>query len=322
MSVEYPIPAQTQAPDETATQCSDDQGIITRDSKTSNSINSSFTIHNVKFDLQNTFEHLLILKKESNLKELMQHLTESEWNTRLKNLEVTREIIVQNLKKYESFDKVDNIKLQIHRRQRKRAWLKRRNAKLKKQKLEMLRNREERNRKIDEFLDYEKSKQQNILGAKLSAEQAKTTLSDISKKINDAKGYIQLLDALKELRRVRKIVSQASNTGEFYFEQEIGELIVMWREALQEYELEENNIKFIVNRSNKTQENLWYEILFGCHSYNECLGMKNRLSEFVEIRRCWDSFLVPTDSPYGSNIPVGCVIPNAKPNNKWSIYRN
>lgn len=122
----------------------------------------------------------------------------------------------------------------------------------------------------------------------------------------DAQRFLRSFELLKILHYSRG--QNGDNTKEFT--EQLRNLGVYWSKILEEHKLE--------GTQEQHAEDQWDEIFFGSteHSYYD---NGKKISEFLRIRRIWDSYL--TRSKHGSSTPCGWILPRENSRSEWQQYR-
>ncbi|XP_054091960.1 uncharacterized protein LOC105210198 isoform X1 [Zeugodacus cucurbitae] len=125
-------------------------------------------------------------------------------------------------------------------------------------------------------------------------------------KQHDAQRFLRTFELFKMLHFSRG--QNINHTNEFA--EQLLDLRVSWSKILEENKLECTQELRI--------EDQWNDIFFGSaeHSYYDG---DQKISEFLRIRRIWDSYL--TRSKHGSSIPSGWVLPSENALSEWQQYR-
>lgn len=276
-------------------------------------------------ELRQSYALIGIINKElEKLSENAVNLTEDERQLKLAEINQKKAELVAIVAKYKDPCIQTEINYAIEQRKAKRHRIKLRKAETKELKHLEAKRRQQKHEKIDKWFA---ENAQNIADERrrIQAEQkASIILSNVHQRKAEAQNYISLFDSLKELHqlRSRKKKGERFREGDI-FSKEMDELKAQWMEALAKYNEEEQRLQSIVNDNSNLNE--WRSVLFG--SSTEAIlgsggftGVQN-LKELISIRKQWDAFLVPEENPFGLAIPVGWVMPNSKPSDKWKVYQ-
>lgn len=298
---------------------------MTDKNRTALQIFRGFPPHLARHDIMQLLNNINFLEStEKELKECMNTLSESDWDAKLREINSVKDEVSKILQSYDDKLGVATLQKILCKRRKKRLRIRKRKLQLQSKRKEMTKRRRELHIAIDKRLESKRQEDMKIKQIKEASEYAKMVLSSVTKKKEDAKNYIQLLNFLKELRRARQIASQ-SNTSEggTEFISKINRLIAVWNDAFEDYENEERKLRSILNDTHKSVEDQWKEVLFG--QAEEDLASadsveKDDMGRLIEIRSGWDSCIVPEDYKYGSYIPTGWVLPPERPSSEWKIY--
>lgn len=259
--------------------------------------------------------------EENDLEQNMSSLSDEEWNARMLNIHKLKEEINKAMKSIHETDLVLLKKL-VAQRAAKRRRLKRLKAEIKVEKEQMKKDREEKSRKIDDYLQKVKNEMDNAKQEEKAKAIADSVLRDVRRNKQDAKKCLVKLDALIKLRKAK--MNTAKGRGEKVSEVEatafnnnIEKLKLLWNRKLAEYEKEElqrrSQLEGTVEEdcAAQTEEVVkaglqdWSEQFFGADHPQRDFG--GDIDMFVRVRSEWDE-LVSED---GSPLPVGWVPPQA-----------
>lgn len=231
--------------------------------------------------------------------------------------ENTKIQIEKTLIECENPQKIIEIKKKIRHRLKKRKILKEKQFK----KQQIKKERFKLHEKIDKSLNIIKQNNIELLARKQATEHAKIILTEINQKKFEALKYIKLFKSLTELRLLRKQKERLPDpNGEIWIEK-INQLLLLWEDTLEEYIKEESNLKSLLAYNSKSLEDQWREVIFGDMDCDKKLTKTSYLNDFFDIRRTWDSYIVPDHiTGLGSSIPTGWVLPPANPSDKWMAF--
>lgn len=287
-----------------------------------NNTQQMISINKTRNELKNVLKYLKLLKEsEDQLKDNLTTASNQEWIKKLSEINLLQQNITKSLEAYKNPSTILKLQQLTQQRKRKRLRIKKRNKLLKEQKQLAIKNRKKLHQKIDSWLKNEKEKILNSQKSEYAAKRTELVLSSVTKKKSDAMRYLNVLKSLKELRKARSSVAQSVRGGEVAFEETINRLEAVWNDALTEYDNEENDLQLLLDTKYKPIEEQWKEVLFNISSKRvSCSIPEKSFEEFLEIRRVWDSCIVPDNSPFGSCIPHGWVLPSENPSDKWKVY--
>ncbi|CAH2049637.1 unnamed protein product, partial [Iphiclides podalirius] len=261
-----------------------------------------------------------IKKTEKTLRENIETLPEEEWNMQMQEVGA-KKLRIKNALFGIGGSFLDQMKKLLAKRLSKRLRLKRVKLERRNEKKELIKQLQERSRKIDENL---KKIQDDFLKAKQEAEEklhADAVLKDVLRKKSDARKCIAKLDGLMTLRKAR--VKTAKGRGDsvnmsemIAFKNNIDKLKLLWTKKLELYEKEESELRATLKQGTEQKEvlmetdndiitdlKMWRQQLFG-----DCLPQANfngDVNKFIATRTKWDKFVCSE----GSALPVGWVIP-------------
>ena len=124
-------------------------------------------------------------------------------------------------------------------------------------------------------------------------------------KQHDAQRFLRTFELLKMLHFSRG--QNLDNTKEFY--EQLRDLRISWNKVL-----EENKVECTQGHV----EDQWNDTIFGSVEHS-CYDGEQKMSDFLRIRRIWDSYL--TRSKHGSSIPIGWILPSENASSQWQLYR-
>lgn len=269
--------------------------------------------------------HLIQVLNE-NIKTLSQsapELTKTQWDDCLSELNSELSDLSAICSKYDDTDVRTQVKSLIDKRQEKRNRIRKRKLETTAIKKYEAVKRAEKHKQIDEWVErnaMEIAKNRQQIETKQRAEQM---FMDVKSRRNEADKFIQLMDSLKELNRIRNRDKYiGSGQSDIELNRELDEMKQMWIDAAKTYAKEEKRLRKFINFTDDWEE--WRTVLFGESTYETNLGGSNKKNngwnQLIEIRRLWDQFIVSEDNPFGSRVPMFWAIPNANPSEKWKIY--
>ncbi|XP_055306070.1 uncharacterized protein LOC129570469 [Sitodiplosis mosellana] len=269
-------------------------------------------------------DHLIQVLKE-NIKTLSKAAPEmdtAQWNDHLSKLNSKVGDLSAICFRYDDTDVRTQVKILIDKRQEKRNRIRKRKMETKVLKKYEASKRERKHQKIDEWVEKNAAeilKNRQQIETKQRAEQM---FIDVKSRQNEADKYIQLMESLKELNRIRnrdKYIGSGQNNAEL--NRELDDMKQMWLDVAKTYEVEEKRLRKFINYTDDWEE--WRNILFGEPTKEDrfvSLHKKNdSISQLIAIRSLWDQFIVSPDNPFGSSVPLCWALPNANPSEKWKV---
>ncbi|XP_063700548.1 mRNA export factor GLE1-like [Culicoides brevitarsis] len=284
-------------------------------------------------DIHRRLEDVSKLKSELKssleaIKSQVHDLSEEQFQAKVLITEQLQQKIDENLKFLsENRQKIQEL---IQKRRNKRKSQRRNRKILKDRAKEALLTREQKHKEIDHNLKQLHEALRIEKQSLFEKEETKRTLSQVHKKIRNAREKLDLLKSLVKLRQIRKQQSQRPelDVNEADFLEEMEKMKHLWRLALEQHEAEEQKLQEYLNEKFKPQKSVeqqWNETIFGVPEVkisnkkatdHPLLKAERSLEDFLGIRREWDACL----SDEGSKIPFFWVLPNGN-NTEWDDYR-
>lgn len=245
-------------------------------------------LSDVKQDLRDGFKTIETLKhKRDQLIANLDVSNDADWHAHIDEIEKLKETLVAHSTKYNCPNHQKGVQDAITWRREKRFRIKKRKEATKQWKMSMATEKMRKNNEIDEWL---RSNNESILDERRridAAKRAEQVLGGVTKKKTEARRYIELLNSLVELRRVRVVQSGKHDNGQQAFAAKIGQLKDVWLDAIQNYDREERELNKLI-KSDEAIVDDWYETLFGIprasdhqnpihkadHSFNELLRIR------------------------------------------------
>ncbi|RZF37478.1 hypothetical protein LSTR_LSTR005353 [Laodelphax striatellus] len=280
----------------------------------------------------------LINEMESQSKSLtvmVKTLDEHEWRIRVQEIEEEKHVLVQLFNEFENKKELlTDVKRQLDKRSRKRNRQKRRREERRMAETERRIAVEKENERIDVWL---KEKEEEVERARREEEmkrEADSVLSGVTRRKNEAKRQLALLEGLRKLHKARVVAWNAmglviSSAQLETFNNVIDRLVTMWTNRLDNYNLEEHGLKVMLHESNADDRasaanrqklilRQWENALFGsATNATSGIHVPQDLQSFLSVRKAWDKFVVNEDSVMSSSIPVGWVIPCKPSSEDW-----
>lgn len=271
----------------------------------------------ISMDLSNFYGQIETIKAEIEIVSKCASSTDkNQWKNQIIGLKSQlNELSAQN-QKYQNPNLCINAKRAVERRLKKRIRIKKQKTEFDALKKCQKKNRELKHQQIDQWLNENAEKIRENRRQCESKQRAEEVLTEVKSLKNDAVKCIQTFDSLQALYRIR---NKDKAIGDREFNREIEKLKKKWLDASLKYEMEEKRLRTFLNCTNNVDE--WQETIFGGYMKNDDIFSlkknENGLGKLIEIRRQWDSFIVPDENPFGSSVPLGWAIPNANPTNQW-----
>ncbi|XP_076305038.1 programmed cell death protein 7-like [Tachypleus tridentatus] len=302
-------------------------------------------------------EALVVLKELNEVRNLISSslmtADDDMWNFRLRRasrlqnrLEEIKEIILQPAV-------LKNLKQRMEKIKKKRKRIKNQKEYRRQQMKEIQNEREEKERQISIWKEQIIEKIQQDRREKELKTEADTILSEVRRKIQEAKRALERLKSLEKLREVKKknLIMKGVIVSLEYddtFKEGVLKLKELMKQQLSDYEAEEKAIKVMLETEHEGQreeeeerrrrrierlvnDKQWEikEGLFGdsCTPSVEdpiyiywqfYVQAERNQNQLLNIRQEWDMFLVPCDHPEGSSIPIQWITPEAPSSQVWA----
>lgn len=272
----------------------------------------------LSMDISNFYSSIETIKSEIENWSRCASLDNNQWDNQLLGLKSQLNELSATNQKYQNPNLLSSAKRAVEQRLKKRSRIKKRKAEFDALKKCELKSRESKHQQIDQWLSKNAEKIRENQREMENKQRAEEVLTEVKTLKNDAAKYVQTFDSLKELYRVR---NKDKVAGDSDFKREIEKLKKKWLDASEKYEAEEKRLRTFLNCSNNLDE--WKGAVFGDETNEDIFSLKkheNGLAKLIEIRRQWDSFIVPDENPYGSSVPLGWATPNANPTKQWAAY--
>lgn len=270
---------------------------------------------------------LLKTKKAALEKELELKPESGCWYAAIEELEQLRWNISEKLLELRDSTLNEQLGRKLDARRKKRAWQKRRNARLKDQKEAQRKNREQLHEKIDQWQREQRKLLEKEKEAQKELDYASHFLTDIHREKAVCKRYLAKFEKVHESRRRYNLRDDKEYIAD------MAKLTKKWTSKLTECIREEKRLKDVLARRSAANyqrrvENEWNRTLFGDvipKKFEHPLLMAERDWEvLVQTRRDWDACLVEEDSADrggdASAIPLGWVLPPQEPAPEWARY--
>ncbi|KFB38056.1 hypothetical protein ZHAS_00005345 [Anopheles sinensis] len=303
--------------------------------------NPSINITTYRAGVREVLQALKALKHSKLVLEELRKTPEAEndkrWSDEVERIEQLKLTLDSKLKELEDLATATSVANKLVARRKKRAWQKRRNARLKgareQQQTERLQRLEEVSRWETEWkarLEKERTAREEL--------QAKTLiLADVRRRKARAKRYLGRFEKTIQLHQQRQAGETlakgdpADEAGE-RFRKNVDALIAEWKVKLTDCIKEEKLLKDELARrsagnASRRRENRWRKALFGDPAAT-IGGRRTDGYDLLDVRWAWDSHAVPidrtgvsTESEPGYAVPTGWVFPSENPLPDWAIYR-
>lgn len=280
-------------------------------------------LSDVSNELSNSFDMIQTINAE--VKELSENLstfTDHQWNHRISALNSETYDLAKICLKYQDNQLRSDVQNSIKKRHNKRERIKKRKAETKVLKVFEAKQRARKHQEIDKWLEKNEKKIMENRQKDETKQQAQELLANIQNHKSEAEKFLLIFDSLKELHRLRNRDRVSNVENDTKFKHELEQLKQMWLDASQKYAAEEKGLRIFLDYSNNWEE--WGDVLFGEPTIEEALftlkKKENGLNQLIEIRKLWDSCIVPPENQFGSSVPHFWAIPSANPTHKWKAY--
>lgn len=246
-------------------------------------------LSDVKIDLQQAFNIIDELKsKREQLLTNVDNLASAEWQAHVTAIQEQQFRLQTLASKLNSAEFQQVAQEKIMQRQKRRSNIRQRKSSTKLLKKSLSEKRAAINAEIDDRLRLEQETVREKQRKADAAKRAEQILSGVTKKKAEAVRFIELFNALIELRRVRSIQSGRHDEGrQQEFVERIGRLKDIWLDAIVNYEREESELKKWLNDSDGYYEE-WCRALFGTTNVidleNPILKGERNFKELLRIR--------------------------------------
>lgn len=257
------------------------------------------------------------------LKTRQQELDEHEWAAKMVDIGRQKEEISNRIQKYAGTNLLSKIQDLLKRRKKKRERIRRKSARLKIERNDAQLKRDKLHKVCDDWVKQKTEKDLEQKRMMEAAQRSELVLYSVNKRIASAEKYLHLFEMVQKLRKSRYHANPRKDNNEKGFLEKLERLRCVWSDALLAYKEEKKKLQSFLSESSKSLEHQWREVLFGEGFQDTTHNMEaSSLQQLIEIRRTWDSFIVPADYAIGSSIPVGWVTPNENPLEQWKQYRS
>lgn len=268
----------------------------------------------VTSELRQSYDLIDALKQETSV-----NLPKEELQNKILELIRKKDELLALVNKYSDPAIQRQVRNAIEQRKAKRHRIQLRKAETKEMKEFEAKNRQRKHEQIDQCLVTMEQKITEERQRIYAEQRAEQVLADVKQRKAEAEQFLTLFDSLKELHRLRAKKKKDSRSGDLgAFSDEIHKLKKKWKKALKKYNEEEQRLRNFLDEN--TNLNEWRHVLFGIDQ-NASSGGANKLKNLISVRRMWDDFIVSNENPFGSTIPIGWVMPHAKPSDEWKKYQ-
>nr|CAD7437827.1 unnamed protein product [Timema bartmani] len=261
------------------------------------------------------------------------------WTKKWNEVEVKKAELQACLDKLSVPGVLDDLKVALIKRSKKRTYQKRRRARVKEEVAESHSKRQQLDIAINTWLEdmqesVEKAKREESLKV-----EADLVLLEVTRKKNEAKRQLSLLLSLLKLRQLRaKTWASRGQAVSFEsgerFTKVIERLRKLWESELRECAVEEKGLRVmlegVVEERNQKQVRRerqalaqWEQVLFGAKKRQQdqvdrfYTAAERDIESFVAIRKSWDKFLAAPGASMASTPPIGWVLPVYPSSEQW-----
>lgn len=293
-------------------------------------------------------------QQTQNLELITATASKDEWLKEVKKTEAMKEQLEQFCHKLDDQDLMAQLEKKVKKRQKDRERLKRSQSRCYQEKQEALARKNELHSRIDEWLNAISQKEIQLKKDKEMKICVDSVLSEVRKKKSDVSKMLELIKVLSKLRKVRKEnVAKKGLYTLFHcdqkFEEDIPRLQRMLNRQMEIYEAEQRTLMVMLEceqeetkereraHSHKVQAEIdkreqkrEQQLLFGKRIIDDddpIYPFMNFYSQaeysweaFIQIRRDWDSYLVPENTPGASRIPNSWVMPPEPSDATWAKF--
>ncbi|XP_028412970.1 programmed cell death protein 7-like isoform X3 [Dendronephthya gigantea] len=282
-------------------------------------------------------ESFLLNQEYQKLQENLESGVE-EWEDCLAKAEKTKEEIISVQNTLNDPDLIEDLDQRIHKRKKKRLWLKNRRRRrfLEKQ------NDEERRKVLHEKIDLlQKEIRDKDLAARKAASlkhEAGGVLGEVRRKLQDSYKLQELVTSLTKLRAIRQsegekkgVYPKTSSSEDNNFTTRCDYLDKMIEERIKTYKEEEKALRVILmeeegqREMKEKQQRLEQKALLNLSKEDDPLVEFRRFYEqadesiqyLIQIRRDWDMYLT-SDITLGSRVPNEDILPCSPSSSLWA----
>ncbi|CAE1271897.1 Programmed cell death protein 7 [Acanthosepion pharaonis] len=293
-------------------------------------------------------------QQTQNLELITATASKDEWLKEVKKTEAMKEQLEQFRHKVDNQDLMAQLEKKVKKRQKDRERLKRSQSRRYQEKQEALARRNELHSQIDEWLNAISQKEIQLKKDKEMKICVDSVLSEVRKKKSDVSKMLELIKVLSKLRKVRKEnVAKKGLYTLFHcdqkFEEDIPRLQRMLNRQMEIYEAEQRTLMVMLEceqeetkereraHSHKVQAEIEkreqkreQQLLFGKRTIDDddpiypfmkfYSQAEYSWEAFIQIRRDWDSYLVPENTPGASRIPNSWVMPPEPSDAIWAKF--
>uniref|UniRef100_A0A182W025 Programmed cell death protein 7 n=1 Tax=Anopheles minimus TaxID=112268 RepID=A0A182W025_9DIPT len=260
--------------------------------------------------------------------------SDPRWKEELNRAEQLQNALLGVLEPLENVECKQRLMDKLAKRNKKRAWQKRRNKRL-----QIDRKAEEatRTQRLEEKAAWEAEWKERLAQQRAAREELlmKTiVLTDVRRRKARAKRVLTRFEKAVQLQQQRKHAPTTSTySPEERFVTKMDALITEWKGKLGECVKEEKRLKAELNRQStgnvsRRRENRWRKVLFGSAALSAVTGQHRSKDdwwqELITARRAWDQFSIPSngDQLEGNSVaPTTWIMPPEQPLPEWVVYR-
>ncbi|KAK3595131.1 hypothetical protein CHS0354_028561 [Potamilus streckersoni] len=306
------------------------------------------------YEAQDKMKQLFILmarlQKGMQTLEAMKTAEMKVWDNKFQEMEQVKVQIEKLKKEFSDEQTLLQIKKKVSSQRQKRE---RRKRSRREQYEQTLAYRDVLHRQIDKWRNNILQKDIALKQEKELKQEADAALTEVRKKISDMTKMISVLNGLRKLRKLRKDRQErqglyTSVSSEQTFETRVEELLEIATKQLDTYHAEENALKVMLEEEHEesrekerlrsqqkqldkeiSEQRKIQELLFGLNDasdpssplfpfYQYYDQANQNMQALLHIRHEWDMFLVPTQTPGGSRIPMDWVTPTEPTSDRWA----
>ncbi|XP_028412969.1 programmed cell death protein 7-like isoform X2 [Dendronephthya gigantea] len=292
-------------------------------------------------EAQSLFQRYLSLNNQLNqeYQKLQENLESGveEWEDCLAKAEKTKEEIISVQNTLNDPDLIEDLDQRIHKRKKKRLWLKNRRRRrfLEKQ------NDEERRKVLHEKIDLlQKEIRDKDLAARKAASlkhEAGGVLGEVRRKLQDSYKLQELVTSLTKLRAIRQsegekkgVYPKTSSSEDNNFTTRCDYLDKMIEERIKTYKEEEKALRVILmeeegqREMKEKQQRLEQKALLNLSKDDPLVEFRRfyeqadeSIQYLIQIRRDWDMYLT-SDITLGSRVPNEDILPCSPSSSLWA----
>lgn len=259
----------------------------------------------------------------------------TEWNDELARTEQLQGMLLSMLDRLEDTDRMHHLTNKLANRRKKRAWQKRRNARLRENQAAEQAARVQRLLEISMWETHWKERLEQERIARKDSETQALILNNVRRRKAKAKRFLQRFEKTLQLYQQRYDAKEEGDDHriEHKFRSKITSLITQWKEKLDLCIKEEKHLKDALARRSvgnecRRRQNRWRKALFGSAAMAKLSSSdrskKDRWRNIFATRWAWDQFAVPTGEDLhgcSSVVPSAWNLPPEFPTAEWAVYQ-